>query len=414
LHRLAEKAAVGLMQLDADRRLGHLTYCTNIHAGETWTDIFAGMKSHLPQIKAEVAPDQTFGVGLRLSAAAARSLQDETQFAEFDAFLRSGGYSVFTLNGFPYGVFHGQPVKEGAYRPDWSDPARLDYTNIMANHLARWLPEGMQGSISTVPGTFKAWATGEARAGMMDAITGHIVQHVAHLVDIERRTGKRIHLALEPEPFCLIETIDETLAFYKEHLFGASAVAQLARLSGMNDAQAGEALRSHVGVCYDVCHAAVEFEDPKHSLDALLGAGITISKLQLSSAMCIARVDRDGFERLKAMDEPIYMHQVIENRNGTIRRFADIPHALAAYASAQGSEWRIHFHVPIFLDEMQHLGTTQQFLKDVLAIHRKTPVTQQLEVETYTWDVLPENYRTGGLSAAIARELQWVKGRLLS
>ena len=141
-------------------------------------------------------------------------------------------------------------------------------------------------------------------------------------------------------------------------------------------------------------------------------AGIKISKLQLSSAMRIPRVGAETFALLDAMNEPVYMHQVIENRDGAITRYADIPFALKTVDAAQGAEWRIHFHVPIFLDEMQGLGTTQQFLKDVLAIHARSPVTEQLEVETYTWDVLPERYRTAGLSTAIARELNWVRDQL--
>ncbi len=402
------------MQFKDNKRLGHLTYCTNIHAGETWADIFAGIRSYLPGIKTEISPEDPMGVGLRLSASAADTLCDPQVLAEFEAFLKSGDFYIFTLNGFPYGTFHGQPVKEGAYRPDWADPARLKYTNTLADLLAKWLPQGMEGSISTVPGTYKPWAEASGAGDIVATIADNIICHVAHLVDIHATTGKFINLALEPEPFCLIETIDETVDFFKTHLFNDQAASRLAGLTGQTMEAASIALRGHLGICYDVCHAAVEFEDPQASLETLKKAGIKISKLQLSSALRIPSIGSNSGAQLAAMDEPVYMHQVVENRDGEIRRFSDIPDALETIDSAQGAEWRIHFHVPVFLEEMQNMGTTQHFLKEILAIHAASPVTEQLEVETYTWDVLPETYRTAGLGAAISRELHWVREQLVS
>lgn len=400
------------MELPGGRKLGHLTYCTNIHAGETWADILEGMRRHLSEIKQEVSPDAPLGIGLRLSAAAADTLCDEEVFSEFKQFLNDGDYYIFTLNGFPYGNFHGSRVKEEAYKPDWTQQSRLDYTNIMADHLEKWLPDGMEGSISTVPGTFKPWAQGDDADEVIANIVDNLIQHVAHLVKLREATGKLINLALEPEPFCLIETIEETVCLFEDYLHSDAAAARLSQLTDITVSEASTALRDHLGVCYDVCHAAVEYEDPKASLSALRDAGIKISKLQLSSAVRIAQVDASTADLLKPLDEPVYMHQVIQSRDGDLVRHADVPVALETIDEAHGAEWRIHFHVPIFLEEMEHLATTQQFLKDVLAIHADTPVTEQLEVETYTWDVLPANQRTDGLSSAIARELNWVRGQL--
>lgn len=399
------------MRIEANPALGHLTYCTNIHAAEAWPDVIAGLRTHLPAIKADVSPEAPLGVGLRLAAKAADALCDPATMAELQTFLKEGDFYVFTLNGFPYGTFHGQPVKEGAYRPDWSDPLRLGYTDTLSDHLAALLPDGMEGSISTVPGTFKPWL--ENNPGLIETIARNMISHVAHLHKLQETTGKTINLALEPEPFCMIETIEETIDFFEQHLYGPAAVSQLADLTGLGPGAAGDALRRHLGVCYDVCHAAVEFEDPRSSLEALKAAGIKISKLQLSSAMRIPVVGADTERLLGQMNEPVYMHQVVENRKGQLIRYPDIPEALENLEAAQGSEWRTHFHVPIFLEEMQNVATTQQFLKDILAVHRKAPVTEQMEVETYTWDVLPVDYRNVGVSAAIARELQWVRDQLV-
>ncbi len=396
----------------AARDLGHLTYCTNIHAGEPLDDVMSSLARHLPAIKSAVAPGQAFGVGLRLGHAAAQGLREPEKLAELKAFLAAGGYYVFTLNGFPYGAFHGRAVKEDVYLPDWSDPQRLAYTNHLADILSELLPAGQSGSVSTVPCTFKAWAPGR-----LDAIDEHLIRHVAHLVGIAQRTGQTISLALEPEPDCFLQTIDEAVSYFRTHLFGRAAVARLASLAGLSRAAAQDALHRHIGVCYDVCHAAVEFEDAKASIAELRGAGILIAKLQLSSALRIGSFDAQSASHLAAFVEPVYLHQVVQRCKGELRRFVDLPQALSAAQTpgdtGPGAEWRVHFHVPIVLEQLQHFGTTQAFLAEILALHRAEPISQHLEVETYTWDVLPPEYRSADLSASIARELNWVKARLL-
>ncbi|MDJ0944786.1 MAG: metabolite traffic protein EboE [Kiloniellales bacterium] len=393
------------MRLDGG--LGQLTYCSNIHPGETWPEVLDGLRRHLPTVKAAVAPAAPLGLGLRLSAAAAEALIQPAALEELQALLDEGPYYVFTLNGFPYGTFHGASVKEGAYRPDWSEEERLLYSNRLAEILAIFLPEGLEGSVSTVPGTFKPWAEGR-----VEAITENLIRHVAELVAIEDRRGRHIVLALEPEPCCFLETIAETVDYFEGRLFSAAAAARLAALSGLSEPQAEAALRRHLGVCYDVCHAAVEFEDPRDSLARLRAAGIRIAKLQLSAALRIPSVGAETRDQLAPFAEPVYLHQTVERGPEGLTRYLDLPEALAQAEGAGGREWRIHFHVPIFLEAMQDFGTTQAFLREILALHRAEPVTDQLEVETYTWDVLPERYRQAEVGTAIARELNWVREQL--
>ena len=190
-------------------------------------------------------------------------------------------------------------MKEDAYKPDWSEPARLAYTDHLADLLSALLPAGQEGSVSTVPCTFKPWAEGRE-----DAITENLIRHVAHLVAIARKTGQTLALSLEPEPCCQLETIDETIAFFKARLFDRRGVARLAALSGLAGAEAEAAMRRHIGVCYDVCHAAVEFEDPRASIAQLRASGIRIAKLQLSSALRVASLDSRSARHLAAFAEP--------------------------------------------------------------------------------------------------------------
>jgi sugar phosphate isomerase/epimerase len=399
------------MKLDGRGEPGHLTYCTNIHPGETWPEVAASLGRHLPEVKRRVAPDRAFGVGLRLAASAAETLREPAALEELKALLASNGCYVFTINGFPYGPFHGRPVKEQVYQPDWRHAARVIYSDRLADLLAALLPdeEALEGSVSTVPGTFKPLAQAP---GVIEEIARNLIRHAAHLVRIERDSGRIIALALEPEPHCFLETIEETVRFFEQHLFGAAAVHQLCELTGSARSDAEAALRRHLGVCYDVCHAAVEFEDPAGSLRALQAAGIGVPKLQLSAALRVAQVGPETAAQLRPFDEPVYLHQVVERNPGGLIRYLDLPDALARIEESIGSEWRVHFHVPIFLDELEHFSTTQGFLREILDLHRKEPISRHLEVETYTWDVLPERYRQLDVASAIARELTWVREQL--
>jgi hypothetical protein len=235
---------------------------------------------------------------------------------------------------------------------------------------------------------------------------------VAHLVQLQARSGVTVALAIEPEPFCFLETIAETVAFFRDHLFSPAATARLAVLTGLTQEQAAAALPRHIGLCYDVCHAAVEYEDPAASIAALRAAGIPIHKLQLSAALRIPRVGAPQRRALQAFNEPTYLHQVIRRTADGLRYHVDLPEALALGDATDGEEWRVHFHVPVFLDDLGAFSSTRDFLEQILDLHRETPISAHLEIETYTWDVLPGSVRSDSVAKDIAREMAWVLQRL--
>lgn len=386
----------------------HLTYCTNIHAGETWPEVRANLERFVPAVRDQVAPGARFGIGLRLSALAVEALSQPSALQAFRAFLRRHDLYVFTLNAFPYGPFHGARVKEAVYLPDWRAPERLRYSNAAAALLSELLPEipGIEGSVSTVPGAYKP-----AMAGADDValICGQLIDHVAYLVELKRRTGRCITLALEPEPCCFLETVAESIAFFEQQLFGPAAVRRLSECTSLNSAAAATALRTHLGLCLDLCHAAVEFEDPLDCFDRIARAGIRVLKIQISAGLRITTPDATALDALRAYEDPIYLHQVIERGPQGLQRFTDLDAAFASVGSESADrEWRVHFHVPIFHDELGPFHSTRDFIETVLAVHRQEPLAQHLEVETYTWDVLPESLRAGSVEHAIARELEWV------
>lgn len=396
-------------------RLGsgaHLTYCTNIHKGIAWPEVRQYLEADVPRVKAQLAPDMAFGVGLRLAADATEDLQAPAAMADLEDLLGRHGLYVFTINGFPYGPFHGVRVKEEVYQPDWSRPERLVYTNQLADLLVRLLPAepGLVGSISTVPGTFRPLAT---RPGAMGYIVRHLLEHTAHLVRLRSRTGKTIALALEPEPMCMLETIEETAEFFESHLLSAEAVQTLMGLTGLGRAAAEAALHRHLGVCYDVCHAAVEYEDAAGSVERLARSGIAVPKLQLSAALRVPGMTAELAEWLWRFDDGVYLHQVVQRSGADYVRFLDLPQALESYGKVGGDpEWRIHCHVPVFLEAAGRASTTQPFLAELLELQSRRSISPHLEVETYTWDVLPPELRDVDMADAIARELAWCRSRL--
>lgn len=385
--------------------LGQLTYCTNIHAGEGLADVEQALSTHAVRVKERVSPEAPFALGLRLSARAARELDNPGALERFQRLLARHQLYVFTINGFPHGEFHGTRVKERVYLPDWRDAARVDYSDRLARLLAELLPDDQPyGSVSTVPGAFKQGLAARDAARVAE----NLISHVEALVRIERATGRRIVLALEPEPCCMLETIAETIAFFEQQLWSAASVATLASALACSRAEALRVLRRHVGVCLDLCHAAVEFESPHGAVDALTRAGIMIAKLQISCGLTLD--PRSASDAL--FGDEVYLHQVVAREGARLARYADLPEALAHARAAE--EWRVHFHVPIFHRELGPLGTTQPFVRELLARHRAQPICAQLEVETYTWDVLPEALRALPVHEAIARELRWVERELTS
>lgn len=356
-----------------------ITYCTNVHPGDSWFETFAALDRHIPAIKQAVADNERFPIGLRLSERAAREVA-RSGLPQFTRWLTDNGCFVPTLNGFPYGDFHAQRVKQDVYLPDWRSPLRTAYSTQLADLLAAWLPDGMSGSISTVPVGFK----GIVGKNDLPEVKRQLSLTLAHLADIRQRYGKEIVLALEPEPGCLLETTEEVCRF-----FGGLALPA--------------EQRELLGICYDCCHQAVQFEDPVESLRMLADAGVRIAKVQVSSALRMATPDSAILDRL---DEPRYLHQVVvSGPDGRLSRYADLPAARDGHAPAAGEEWRCHFHVPVFLAEADQCATTRFFLEALLP---RVDSGILLEVETYTWDVLPAELRLPSLTESIIREIEWV------
>jgi hypothetical protein len=390
------------MQLRASPPI-HLTYCLNIHPGETWEENLAAIQDKVLRVRHLVAAGRRFGLGLRLGARAAGELAQGDNLQRFAALLAAEDLYAFTINGFPYGQFHNTAVKQDVYAPDWRSDQRRDYTKLLADILADLLPNNIVGSISTVPGSYKAWARSTED---LRQIAWMLADAAVHLHVLHEDRGKEIILALEPEPDCLLETTAEAIAFYNGPLMDYGT-QHLSRRLGITHAEGAALLRGHLGVCLDTAHAAVEFEPPGEALAQLRAAGVPVGKIQLSSALALAPTS-EALAQLADFVDPVYLHQVkVRRTDGSIQSFADLPEALAN-PPAGGTEWRVHFHVPLFFRVYAGLRSTSDLLSGTLPQQIRAGACSNIEIETYTFSVLPEFLRPGDVTESIAEEYRWV------
>ena len=380
-------------------------YCTNVHAGADLDAMRANLARHALAVKRAVCPSEPLGVGLWLSASAAAQLRASGGVAEFAAWLAEAGLVPFTFNGFPYGDFHRDVVKYDVYRPTWCEASRVDYTLALIEILDALLPKGIEGSISTVP---LQWSAPAPSADELAGAAANLRRVAERLERLEMERGRLIYLCIEPEPGCVLERSSDLVDFFGRFLLGRRDDARV---------------RRYLRVCHDVCHAAVMFEDQAEALGRYRAAGIGVGKVQVSSALALRleRLEPSGraaaLEELRAFAEGRYLHQTVVRRppgeSGSFTRFDDLPTALASTTrpSIPASDWRIHFHVPIHLERIGRLETTQPEIARCLEAARHAPGLQHFEVETYAWQVLPLALRPASLSDGIACELAWFRDR---
>jgi hypothetical protein len=399
----------------------HLAYCTNVHRGENWVETFAALERHVLPVRRRVAAGRSYAIGLRLGQRAASELAQRDTLLTFQRWLDQHDCYVFTINGFPYGSFHGTRVKEQVYMPDWSTPERVAYTLQLFELLVQLAPGGVSGSVSTVPASFKGFFTDiEAERMPLGANGPRTMRSESNATDRARRksifenlticgraiaalaekSGRDLHLGLEPEPCCLIETSAETVEFFNDWRTSDVAVDR-------------EGLLRHIGVNYDCCHLAVEFESAAVALDRIAAAGLRLSKLHLSSALRV-RPDEEGRKALMSFIEPVYLHQVVVGHGSEVRRrFIDLPDALAASEKSHSDdEWRVHFHVPLHAAPGAPFHDTRDHLLDALDwLNAHRGACAHLEMETYTWEVLPLAMRLP-IEDQLVREYAWTLGAL--
>jgi len=410
-------------------------YCTNVHAGVTLSEAQANLDRVATAVRGLVAPRGQLPIGLWLAERAARQLAADDDVARFRDWLGERSLKPYTFNGFPQGDFHQAVVKHAVYEPNWLDASRVDYTCVLADVLAGLLPDGQAGSISTVP---LGWPHRLWQAGDYLQAGANLRRVADYFNKVAQRTGHEIVLAIEPEPGCVLDTATDVIQFLEQYVFTEPG---------------SEIARRHITVCHDICHSAVMFERQVDVLQAYVDSGIRIGKLQVSSAIEVPWHEAvDSLDRRSAMltqllsfSEPRYLHQTTRmplasaqsELRGQCELIDDLPNALRQWipgAATSGAAaqrptvinwpeepWRIHFHVPIYVDRFGHLKATRGDIAEAtgyLHAHRDAQVAERpwftgdYEVETYAWSVLPEELQTPDLAHGIARELEFFQSVL--
>ena len=385
----------------ADANEFQVGYCTNVHSGADLLATRANLEKYALAVKQQVSPDGPMAVGLWLSAQAAEDLLRHELTEAFADWLGEVGLVPFTLNGFPYGDFHADIVKHAVYQPDWTDIRRRRYTENLIQIMDRLLAPGAEGSISTLP---LAWGNPPPEDSQWVEFADGLRRIASRLKQLEQETGRLIYVCIEPEPGCVLQRGEDVIRFFEDRLLADGDE---------------HAVRRYLRVCHDICHGAVMFEDQGQVLQRYQDAGIQIGKVQISSAI-VLRLDAlphqqraSALEQLREFSEDRYLHQTLVRRAADESPvfFEDLPAALdqASDPSQWCGEWRVHHHVPIYLDRFGALETSQQDILLCLEVLKRSGQVRHFEVETYGWGILPRSLRRAGLADCIADELLWLR-----
>jgi hypothetical protein len=385
-----------------------LPYCLNIHRGERLEEVYQAIDQHACAVKTRLAPDTPYPLGLRLASTAAKELAEPDKRQAFADFLKQRNLVSSMINGFPYGAFHDLPVKTSVYLPDWSMHERLEYTARLALILSDILPENGKGSISTLPLAYQNPVPSEQKR---NAYVRQIIVLACLLDEIRTEQGKEIVLAIEPEPDCLLEDTHSFIAWFESELL-LEGRRWLSSTQKRTPEEAEMLLRRHVGICFDTCHFALAFEEPLNALTRIEQAGITVARIQLSAAIR-ATVTPQSLEALRSFIEPVYLHQTrIRLPRGKIIHYPDLTaETLADATQHEGAELRTHFHVPLFWNGNEVLGSTHDELTPAFfraAAEKNYP----MEIETYTFDVLPPELKATSVVENLVKETRWALSKV--
>ena len=388
-------------------------YCTNVHAGRDLPSVLDNLEKHSLPIRKLVDAELPLCVGLWFSEVSAAQALQPVQLASLKSKLEQFQLVPFTLNGFPQGDFHSRVVKHRVYHPTWWQQERLDYTLNLIRLLDQLLPYGQVGSISTLP---IAWSNPKPTRDQLKQAATQLIEVATFLHRLFEQNGRKIVLAIEPEPGCYLTDSASFRMFFNDYLRAPSLPDGTSKVVG-----------EYLTLCHDVCHAAVMYEDQAYELQQLKSDEIAIGKVQVSSAI---KVDWDSmsaserveaYEQLRGFAEDRYLHQVNRSREELLEAelIEDLPAALASVSAPTdlSGEWRIHFHVPIFLSRFGMIESTQNEITKLLGVlsgpaDGRPEFTGHFEVETYAWGVLPEALRVESLNEGLAKEVGWFNSAL--
>ncbi len=376
-----------------------LAYCTNVHSGAGFEQMFANLRQYAPRVQQLRNAKGPMGLGLWFSKRSVVEALELENLKMLHGWLEEHSLVAFTANAFPQHDFHQPVVKHAVYEPDWSTAERAEYTLAVFRLMDALAPEGLELSVSTLPLGWPRFDLGSTEeAGFFQACAGQLVSVCRWLEQLERSGGRLAYLCIESEPGCVLDSSDDVVRFFDDWL--------------TTDTAQGELVRRYLRVCHDICHSAVMFESQASAIERFRKSGIKIGKVQVSSAIeaSFSMSAESCVETTRALQkfiEPRYLHQTNVKRGTKATLYEDLPSAFAAVANLAGTCWRVHFHVPIFVNNIGPLATTNQEIISFMNALGNAEMPRHFEVETYEWNVLPESLASKDLASGIAEEMDW-------
>jgi hypothetical protein len=374
-----------------------LAYCTNVHAGANFAEMFDNLQRHATQVRKLRRQRGAMGIGLWFSNESVIDAARHNRQQQLREWLEKNELVPFTANGFPLRDFHQPIVKHDVYRPDWTSDERREYTLAVIQVMNAITRPELEISVSTLP---LGWNDPLADDSFLRACADNLKTVAGVFSELEQRSGRLAYLCLEPEPGCVLDSSDDVVEFFEHWL--------------LRDSQHEAVVRRHLRVCHDICHSAVMWEPQKTAIERFAAAGIEIGKVQISAAIEANFVGlpdeqrRSLWEALKSFAEPRYLHQTtVVGGDGQVRFFEDLPLAFEAMPDPTNSRWRVHFHVPIFWDAIGPLCSTRSQIREFVRGLDSSDAPKHFEVETYAWNVLPTTHAPQSLAAGIAAEMDW-------
>jgi hypothetical protein len=398
--------------MSSERSRVELGFCANLFAATSLETLEASLRECAHSF--ELTTQRRCGIGLWFPNSLARQLdRDESLRAGFYERLVAMGWDCFSFNAFPYGDFHSERVKESVFQPSWAEPARLAYTLRIGRIAASWAEAGELRSISSLA---LGLARLETAAQFREQCRYNLVELCASWALEYESTGIELVLGLEMEPGSVLEATPQLIEYFESEVFSQKSEEQL---FARGISQPAAALRRHLGACFDLCHQALQYEDPVQSLSQLASAGIRIAKMQLTNALELRNpADAASRAELARYVEPRYLHQVTIQTSDLSVKLVDDLERLLPDGDGQWDDaecWRIHFHVPVHRATLGRLHTTQAWLEAALRFAVDRQLTSHFEVETYTWELLPDSAELSRpLASRIGDEMAWARERIVT
>lgn len=380
----------------------HLTYCSNIFKEKTWKNLFCKLKKYITNLR-KFFIKKHIGLSLCLSNSLTNEIKKPDNISSLKTWLKKNSLYISSINGFVYQTFHQKSIKENIYLPDWTSKKRLIFTQNIIHILKNIIKKNHDGSISTLPISYKLWTKDNHKHYVLYKTSKHLSDLLILLINIKKQTKNIIHLDIEPEPQCTIETYKETHAFFEHWLL---PICKKHLIPKYKKQHLITHIYKHIKICYDICHFSVNFENHKEILNSIKQSKIKIGKIQISSALKIDLNNNNKTSQLKtllALQNSPFLHQTTEKVANKIKKYPDVKYILETFKQKAQGELRIHCHISIHEKIYKNIETTYQETQETLKVFLKTLHIKHIEIETYTHNIIYEDSPL----AAIIKEYNW-------